>query len=201
MSEGTYGEAQVLACGCVGACTCFTQPYQDTGEAARGAEYWFTADANGQPYVMTDIGWVDANSAEGQSVLNDPSNVSTVVVQGGDGYWYSQDANGYQYLWTTSGWQATTAETDSDTVTVGPPTGGNSVNDLVMQAIASGDQAAIDATQQIQQSYTDSGSIWLQPGDIDHDKVVDSSDYDPHDPSVQDATDAPIEPDPYDSDY
>lgn len=206
MSEGTYGGAQVLACGCVGACTCFSEPFQSEGvdESGRGAGLWATQDANGYQYVMTDSGWVDMYSAEGQSVVSDPSNYTAgVVIQGGDGYWYSMDTNNNWNLWTTSGWQPTTApaENDPNIVTVGPPTAGNSVNDLVLQAIASGDQAAIDATQQIQQSYTDSGSLWLRPGDMDHDNVADGSDYDPIDPSVQDATDAPIEPDPYDSDY
>jgi hypothetical protein len=144
-------------------------------------------------------------SAEGQSVVSDPSNyVAGVVGQGGDGYWYSMDANGSMYLWTTSGWQATaaSAETGSDTVTiVGPPSGGGSINDLVNQAYALGDQAAIDALGGIQQTEKDTISSILAPGDKDRDGTIDPSDYDPSDPSVQEPMDIPDEPDPYDSDY
>lgn len=211
MSEGAYGETQALVCGCVGACTCFSEPYQDTGEAGRGGKYWFTADANGQPYVMTNIGWVDAYSAEGQSVLNDPSNYATVVVQGGDGYWYSVDANGFMYLWTTSGWQATAAsvEIDPNTVTIGPPTVGSSETDLLNQVYASGDPALIEWYKEYQEKIENMNEIWLNEGgepdkplsdDWDQDSIEDNRDWDPYDSSVQDPLDVPAEPDPYEAD-
>jgi len=158
---------------------------------------------------MTNIGWVDANSAEGQSVLNDPSNYSTVVVQAGDGYWYTQDANGYQYLWTTSGWMpaaGTTETTDPNTGTVGPPTAGDSEAALIQQVYDSGDPALIDFYQDLQETKGDMIEIVLNPGgepdkplsdDWDRDSISNSSDYAPYDYNVQDPIDVP----PDDTDY
>jgi len=222
MSEGAYSEAQVLPCGCVGVCECFDEPF-------RGEGLWYTQDANGYQYLWTGSAWVDPYSAEGQSVLADPSSYAAGVMAESGGYWYTQDASGYQYLWTASGWVPTTATAETDpsvaviggtssgvsdggvdsttpaSTVVGPPTAGDSVNNLVTQAIASGDPTAIAAAQQIQESQENMNEIWLNPGgepdkpvgeDIDQDSIVDGSDYDPYDSSVQDPIDVPS-----DSDY
>jgi hypothetical protein len=141
---------------------------------------------------MTDSGWVDMYSAEGESVQADPSNyIAGVVIQGGDGYWYSMDTNNNWNLWTTSGWQPTTvpAEDDPNIVTIGPPTAGNSVSDFFDVAMASGDPNAIALAHQLQDSHDRVIEMWLEPSNSDGDSKPDSSDWNPIDSSVQDAGD------------
>lgn len=153
-----YGQSQVLACGCVGACTCFSEPYPY-------GNHWYTQDANGYQYLWTGSGWVNASSAEAQSVLAadtsgvtqhyaDPASgavydpASGTIYQSG-GYWYTQGSDGYQYVWTTGGWLPA-ALTTGDTT-------GSTTDDT--EALAERLQSLLDAhASATQQQYVDPAS-------------------------------------------
>jgi hypothetical protein len=163
---------------------------------------WITQDASGYQYVWTTSGWVDVNSAEGQSVLSNPSNYAAGALAESGGYWYSQDANGNLYLWTTSGWVPTTAtaQTDPSATVAGPPVGGGSPDELNSAVYETGDPAAIDLFQQAQEAQEGMIDPSLAPSDVDQDNVTDGSDVRPYDPDFQDAGDV-LTPEPSDPEY
>lgn len=216
MSEGAYGQSQVLPCGCVGACTCFGQPFQteDIDESGRGAGLWYTQDALGYMYLWTTNGWVDASSPETISIQADPSNYPggmVIYVQDANfnGYWYAEDLDGNRYLWTTNGWLPTTVSADPLDSLVGPPAAGNSELAYWEQVYASGDPELIAVAESIQESRQNAAEVWTNPGgvsdesyisDRDGDNIPDHIDYAPDEYDVQDQMDV-INMQPHEDEY